>query len=313
MSGSVDKTNQNRPLVTPKPGTAKNARNSAPDHEHHLLPDQIVNVPKMPPYMALSPADRTAAEQRSSGQTYPQRAIQNDKGIRNEPVNMVITGTPDELVNALEDAGWYRADDLNTISGLKSLATVANRLPVLRDLYHFNYQSAPLSDQFLGGKPYDMAFEKDSQNDLARDHLRVWDTGRRDALGRPVWEVAASRDIGVKIDVKDKKSTHLVDPRLDLERDQVMANLLSTGDVQDWNIAEGQMDPADAASTKQKYKTDGKVYNVTLTPQPDLPYNVVIHQPSRVRRAFHHLPPFVQKGVEGTNERITQLFKKITG
>jgi hypothetical protein len=55
-----------------------------------------------------------------------------------------------------------------------------------------------------------------------------------------------------------------VDTHLDPERDMVMADLLGTGDVRDWRIAQGKPSGSDAARIGQRWQTDGRVHVVNL-------------------------------------------------
>jgi hypothetical protein len=278
-----------------------------------LVPDQIKQTPKMPAYHTLSPTQRVTAEQNSAGATYPVQEIQSSNGTPHEPVNVVVAATKEELVSALENAGWHQADQLNTVTGLKTLGTLADRLPLVRDVVHYNYQSAPVSDQYLHGRVSDMAFEKNANHDLCRDHIRIWDSGQKSPDGRPIWEIAATRDIGVDVHPKTKHSTHLVDKNIDLERDQLVADLLDTGAVQGYKTAQAEMSSEHLARVDKSYQTDHKVYMLDLTPRPDITNDPIEHGNGLVRSLFHATPGFVQDGVHDLDGSITKFMKNLTG
>lgn len=274
-----------------------------------ILPDRFDSVPRMPDYTPLAPAVRAAAEQRSVGKTYVQRPIRNAEGKPHEPVNLVLTGTQAEIVNALEKAGWSQADNIDTLSGLKTAYTMLNKITPVHKLFNYDYDSSPVSDMFLDGKRYVMAFNKNNQHNMGRDHLRVFETGRTDAQGRPIWEVAATRDTGIHIDFKGREGNHETDHHVDPERDMIMADLLSSGEVNEWYAAKGERSPQDDASISADYQTDGKVYLVDLTSRPELKDDHLLSQPSKVRQIVHHLPAPLQDGIRSADRKLTELIR----
>ena len=80
-----------------------------------------------------------------------------------------------------------------------------------------------------------------------------------------MWAVAASRDTGLHVNTAALSGYHSIDPDIDRERDQVMADLLASGGVSSWQVASGQLAPGDVAHVREKYRTDGDVYVVDLT------------------------------------------------
>ncbi len=272
-----------------------------------VLPDRFDSVPRLPEYTKIPPAARAAAELRSQGMSYVQRPIRNDEGKPHEPVNLVMTGTQAEIVNALEKAGWTQADNVDTLSGLKTAYTMLNRITPLHKAFNYDYESSPVSDMFLDGKRYAMAFNKNNTHNMARDHLRVFETGKTDAQGRPIWEVAATRDVGIHIDFKERKGSHEIDHNVDPERDMVLADLLGSGEIADWHIAKGERSPEDDQSLSTKYQTDGKVYLVDLKPRPDLASDHLLQQPSKVRQVVRKLPEPVQDKLRAVDKKLTEM------
>lgn len=272
-----------------------------------MLPDRFDSTPRLPAYTPVPAAEKLAAERRSIGKTYPQRPITNEHGKPHEPVNLVLTGTKTEIVHALEKAGWSQADNVDTLSGLKTAYTMVNRITPLHKAFTYDYESSPVSDMFLDGKRYAMAFNKNNYHNLARDHLRVFETGKKDAQGRPVWEVAATRDVGMHIDFKERKGSHAIDHNVDPERDMVLADLLRSGEVGDWQIAKGERSREDDASIASKYQTDGKVYLVDLKSRPELEKDHLLQQPSKVRQLVRRLPEPVQEGLRSVDRKLTEM------
>ena len=102
-----------------------------------------------------------------------------------------------------------------------------------------------------------IAFEKNNDHHQGRDHLRIFASGKTDAQGRPIWEIAATRDLAFNLNTQTLHATHQIHHHLDGERDMVMADLLGTGNVASWNVAQG-VRPANVTDfLKRQYTTDG--------------------------------------------------------
>jgi hypothetical protein len=199
--------------------------------------------------------------------------IKGNQGSLNEPVCMVVAGTREELVKAFEQAGWTQAEKGSIASKVHKDVAELVKLAHLDKLgLDYNPQNTEISSAYLRGKAQDLAFNKNDDHHLVRDHFRVYDTGRKDAQGRPVWEIAATRDIASLIDPKTLglKQGHDIAPEVDRERDMIMADLLKTGLVKDWKVAQGVQTPEEKANTDAKFtganhgKIDGRVYMVDL-------------------------------------------------
>lgn len=126
-----------------------------------------------------------------------------------------------------------------------------------------------------------VAFNKNVDSNNTRDHLRIWPMGKNE------WAIAATRDTAaiawIDVDVKLKRdgwkpdldidpsfrSSHLIDPRIDGERDLVMTDLLATGRVKRWEMVPGKQTSSEqAAMAQRQIETDGHLYVVDLTRQP---------------------------------------------
>lgn len=274
-----------------------------------LLPERLLLHPKLPPYTPLSAAARVAAEQRSVGMTYPQPFITNKSGTRTfEPVNLVMTGSRAEIIHALTKAGWTQTASLTTSSGLKSALTMIDGLTPLHHLIDYNYKASPVSPMYLDGRHFDLAFNKNDQHNLARDHLRIFETPRRDAAGRPIWEVAATRDVGLHIGTKSHG--HAIDQAIDKERDQVLADLLKSGEVQQWHVAKSEVNPSDPRF--KDYQTDHKLYTVDLVPHPGLRVPDEHHQ-NFAHQVINHAPDLIRDAEKGLDSKLSNLFKSLNG
>ena len=87
-------------------------------------------------------------------------------GLACDPVNIAISGTRQELVNAMHTAGWYKADSRS----LRSLVKMGLSL-----LLHQPYPTAPFSTLYLFGRGQDIGFQKPlghSKSAHKRHHVR---------------------------------------------------------------------------------------------------------------------------------------------
>jgi len=230
-----------------------------------VVPDDIRVAPKLPPYPALPAVDRARAAARGLGETSPQPVITGSDRKPHEPVSLYVTGTKEELRSALERSGWKKAHELTKTSAFRTAVSILNRVTHFRRLLDYNYQESPVSDMYLDGRKSVMAFNKHNQYDLSRDHLRVFDTGRKAPDGRPIWAIAATRDVAMHLQPRKLAGYHEIDPRIDGERDLVMADLLASGRVREWRITDGRSTPDVKRHIARKYATDGKIYAIDLT------------------------------------------------
>ena len=71
-----------------------------------------------------------------------------------------------------------------------------------------------------------MVFQKLTDTFAKRHHVRIW---RSSATwgGSPIYVAAATHDVGIEFLTNERKFTHRVDPRIDLERDKVVDDLIT--------------------------------------------------------------------------------------
>lgn len=245
--------------------------------------DEIVLKGDSAPYPVLSPNILAAARARGKGQVLPQPFIGHHRDGKqpSEPVNLVVHGSKMQLVQALESQGWKQAQGLGLRSAVRAALSVLTRT--------VNAPNAPVSHMYLDGKPAAMAFSKNSDHNLSRDHLRIWQTGI-DPHGEPIWAIAATRDTSVHLQgelhvplISFRGGKLRYTPRwpslhmdhgtdkagIDGERDLIMLDLLHSGRVQTWSAVEGQRKLTeqrlrDGFYQVNGYTTDGKMFDVRL-------------------------------------------------
>jgi len=189
------------------------------------------------------------------------RRVVSKKGNLGGPVNIVLIGDKNEIATAFEKCGWTVAQDENANSLWKTFEAVIKGK---------GYDAAPMSTLYLYGRPEDMAFEKMLNTFTMRHHLRIWKAPATTPDGRQIWLVAADHDNG--FDIRPGVISHSVDPRVDLERAKVGADLGMTGMV----LAEELVSVSNPArsgltATGGKWESDGRILVVDLAPPTELP------------------------------------------
>jgi LssY C-terminus len=144
-------------------------------------------------------------------------------GRQGDPLNVQLMATAAQIGAAFAAAGWYRADELDIVTS----ARICVDSVLVR-----KYSTAPVSNLYLYGHSEDLAFERPGDSVRERDHIRLWQTGRSAADGRPIWVGGATRDIRVELARTDHLPTHQIAPDIDGERDLVVADLLATDFVE---------------------------------------------------------------------------------
>lgn len=156
-------------------------------------------------------------------------------GFASDPLNIGIVTTRRQLIMAMEEAGWYMADQ-------HSFSNVAHA--VLSTLIGWSYPSAPVSSLYLFGRKQDLAFEIPIEGRFgSRHHVRFWATTYQDGKrlsvrsihwhnrrahisdDRLLWVGAASLDVGVTFIRHNLQISHMIHPDTDREREMIIEQL----------------------------------------------------------------------------------------
>jgi undecaprenyl-diphosphatase len=137
-------------------------------------------------------------------------------GDREEPVNIVLVGTPSELENAFAQAGWTRSQRLTLgVLGKAIVAAVTGRPD----------PAGPVTPDFLANEPETLAYSQPVGGTFAeRHHIRIWTTGLVTSVGENVWLATTSFDEGFEL-AGGFLPTHHISPDIDAERDYVGRSL----------------------------------------------------------------------------------------
>jgi hypothetical protein len=162
-------------------------------------------------------------------------------GFASDPVNVGIIGTKQELIKAMQKAGWEVADNNSFKNLYKEVVSALFRQP---------YPSAPMSSLFLMGRKQDIGFEIQVEERLGhRHHVRFWATTFREdgdftnddihwfhrrkinlSKNRQLlWLGAASKDVGLALIKHNAQLTHMIHPNTNVERELIVDHLLIDG------------------------------------------------------------------------------------
>jgi hypothetical protein len=138
-------------------------------------------------------------------------------GIPGDPINVGLVGTREDVLCAMNAAGWYPADPITLRSSVAIVGSVLLDRP---------YLQAPVSHLYYNNRRQDLAFEKPGGKSAdRRNHVRFWRVLERGEEGRAVWLGATTFDRGIGFSHDDAKITHHIAPDVDAERDLLTADL----------------------------------------------------------------------------------------
>ncbi|MGC1413487.1 MAG: LssY C-terminal domain-containing protein [Acetobacteraceae bacterium] len=204
----------------------------------------------------------------------PRFTITGD-GLPGDPVNLVLTGTLQQLRSAFATAGWSEADRLGLASSCCMIGAFVFNRP---------YPTAPFSTLYLFGRGQDIGFQRAiDASPRKRHHVRFWalalayaeetvgtaafwlNTDRPPENARVLWVGAGTRDTGFSLTRLTFQVTHATDADTNAERDYIIAELRNNGVIGDVTSYEsGQRLPVERAN---HYVTDGAVSVATLMMQ----------------------------------------------
>ena len=144
-------------------------------------------------------------------------------GIPGDALNVGLVGSRDDILRAMDAAGWFPADPVTLRTSIEIVGSVVLDRP---------YHAAPVSPLYYQGKKEQLAFEKpDGRSADRRHHVRLWQVLDKGTTGRPVWLGAVTFDRGVGLSHYTGQVTHHIGPDIDAERDLLMRDLREAGMV----------------------------------------------------------------------------------
>jgi hypothetical protein len=167
-----------------------------------------------------------------------------------DPTNLILIGSRENLQQSFTDAGWSAANPLSRKAKYETLTALGEDR---------GYNEAPVSVLLLDGKPPVLVFEKLNDTFARRHHLRIW-LSAETFLGQPVWEVAATHDIGISFSEANRTFIHRVDGHIDQERSKVANDLIFTGRVRsEMPVERASVPRSFQNATGDELQTDGRI------------------------------------------------------
>jgi hypothetical protein len=145
-------------------------------------------------------------------------------GIPGDALNVGLVGGKEDILRAVQAAGWFPADPITLRTSIEIIGSVVLDRPD---------QDAPVSPLYYQGKKEQLAFEKpDGRSADKRHHVRFWLILEKGTEGRPVWLGSVTFDRGVGLSHDTGQVTHHIGPDIDAERDLLMRDLRNAEMVQ---------------------------------------------------------------------------------
>jgi hypothetical protein len=201
----------------------------------------------------------------------PRFTITGD-GLPGDPVNLVLTGTLQQLNAAFKLAGWSQADRLGLASSWRMIRAF---------LFNSPYPTAPFSTLYLFGRGQDVGFQKAiDSSPRKRHHIRFWalslayaeanlgkasfwlNRDRPPDADRVHWVGAGTKDTGISLTRLTFQITHATDSDTNVERDYIIDELRKSGVIGEINSYKAGQRLA--SEHVNHYVTDGEVTAASL-------------------------------------------------
>jgi len=162
-------------------------------------------------------------------------------GFASDPINIGLIGTREQVVAAMEAAGWRQADAHSPLNIVREIiAALTSR----------SYPTAPMSRLYLFGRKQDFGFQMRIAGSRAQrhhvrfwaadpslasklqHHVRFWNRFYRPSQPKPgvqFWVGAASKDVGIAPIRHNAQVTHMIDPDTNRERRKIVRDLKRAG------------------------------------------------------------------------------------
>jgi hypothetical protein len=196
-------------------------------------------------------------------------------GLLGDPVNLALMGSAEQIQDAMDAAGWTKADPVTLRSSWRIISSTIRRR---------SYHRAPVSPLFLFSRQQDFAYQQEVDgNPAQRHHVRFWRCPDGWLLpgGRRVeWLAAGTFDTRVGLSLFTLQVTHKIDADTDIERDHIVATLTAA-------------DPAVAVDVIRDFSTGYHARNGggdSIRTDGDLPIVDVRHVSAREADAAQHAP-----------------------
>lgn len=174
-------------------------------------------------------------------------------GDTQEPLSFIVIAENDQKIfDAMQKAGWYRAD----------IATFASVAKLVKSaILNKNYPTAPMTPSFWSAKVHDFGFEKPTETQSVRErhHARFWRTPFEMRDGRRVYVGTASYDVKLKWFI-----THSIKSDIDTEREFLFSDLKNIGFISNFEKEKFVNPTLGKNFSGDQFFTDGEAYVINL-------------------------------------------------
>jgi hypothetical protein len=169
--------------------------------------------------------------------------------------NILLIGSLQDIQTAFIKAGWTTSVSLGVKSGLRSFYATAEEHP---------YENGPMAKFLLHDRKQDLVFQKQNDTFAKRHHIRLWQESFS-FNGHPVWIASSTHDVAIAFSLFGFR--HVVDPRIDFERQKIIEDLVYTG----FATLEGFVERPNVPNISRNavgdpLRTDGKIAILTVKP-----------------------------------------------
>jgi hypothetical protein len=218
-----------------------------------------VSVPELPDTRPPEISDEDAARATKLAEDLPGRSVTGklEDPIPADFVSILFLGDRAQIESAFQAAQWNGTDRRSARSSWRYFGAF---------LASTGYKTAPLSKQWLGGNPPDLARQKSFNSVAERHHLRIWKWDGPSS-GEDAWVATATRDIDIAPSLRRRRIVHNVEGNVDREREKVVNDLAFAGCVAGYSYVARPDFPRSALSPEgDKMATDGRLAVVRLKP-----------------------------------------------
>ena len=173
----------------------------------------------------------------------------NEEGtINGDPLNIIVIGSVEQVVNAFLDNGWDETELLTRENMIKAAKAF---------LSGSSYRHTIISPLYCFGRRQDLSMQRPRKTISARNHLRLWMSPLL-YKGAPVWVGQISRDVGVRMTFKTwPPFTHKISPAVDEAREYLVENMVISNALAEFGFVSGV---GAALSTKPRENMTGDPY-----------------------------------------------------
>ena len=200
---------------------------------------------------------------RNALETLPCCTTNEEGTVNGDPLNIVVIGTVEQVVNAFLENGWDETEILTAENMVKAAEAF---------LSGSSYRHTIISPLYCFGRQQDLSMQRPRKTISARNHLRLWMTAIQ-YDGKPVWIGQISRDVGVRMTTKTwPPFTHKISPAVDEAREYLVENMIISNTIAKFGFVGGvgAAPPAEPRTnlTGDPYFTDGLRAVLVLSENP---------------------------------------------